>query len=74
MGGIPQWKTYPSTNPEDTNWKRWTYTETPVFIKGLTRVDEGSRHEGRMLNAQNPSAMSPTKSEVIAYQNLTISG
>jgi hypothetical protein len=37
-----------------------TYTETPVFIKGLTRVDEGSRHEGRMLNAQNPSAMSPT--------------
>jgi hypothetical protein len=32
-----------------------------VSIKGLTRVDEGSRHEGRMLNAQNPSAMSPTK-------------
>ena len=37
-----------------------TYTETPVFIEGLKRTDKGNRHEGRMLNARNPSTMSPT--------------
>ncbi len=44
-------RTYPSDKPGGNKLEVGDLDGDSCIIKGLTTVDKGSRHEGRMLNA-----------------------